>query len=47
MALTPVRERCRDAEEARRRLVEHRCRMLARGVAAEPLGPGYCPGDQE
>ena len=37
---------CRDVEEARHRLASHRCRMLARGVAAEPIGPGFCPGDQ-
>jgi len=31
--------------EAERRLKEHRCRMLARGGRASPLGPGYCPAD--
>jgi hypothetical protein len=32
-----------DADEARERLVEIRCRMLRRGISAAPIGPGYCP----
>ena len=28
-----------------RRLHHHRCRLLALGLDAEPLGPGSCPQD--
>ncbi|EIE23444.1 putative beta-N-acetylhexosaminidase [Coccomyxa subellipsoidea C-169] len=36
----------RDVDAARPRIAEHRCRMLARGLAASPgTGPGYCPQD--
>ena len=31
-----------NATAATPRLVKHRCRMLLRGVAVTPLGPGYC-----
>ncbi|XP_010723871.1 beta-hexosaminidase subunit beta [Meleagris gallopavo] len=30
-------------QDAYRRLSNHRCRMLSRGIAAEPLFVGYCP----
>ena len=34
----------RNASEAAPRLDAHRCRMVARGLGAEPAnGPGYCP----
>ena len=40
--------RRRDVDAARTRLAEHRCRLLARGIAASPTtGPGYCPQDVE
>lgn len=32
-----------DVEEAAPRLWEHRCRLVARGIPAAPLGPGECP----
>eukprot|EP00891_Asterochloris_glomerata_P006265 jgi/Astpho2/6265/e_gw1.00088.42.1_t len=35
----------RDPVDAEHRLKQHRCRMLARGINAEPLGPGFCPQD--
>nr|CAB3252625.1 beta-hexosaminidase subunit alpha [Phallusia mammillata] len=31
-----------DVEEATPRLNQHRCRMIRRGIPAEPLRPGYC-----
>nr|XP_056704010.1 beta-hexosaminidase subunit beta [Euleptes europaea] len=31
-----------DADDAYSRLVEHRCRMLRRGIAAQPLYVGFC-----
>ncbi|KAM9679891.1 beta-hexosaminidase subunit beta-like isoform 1-T1 [Dama dama] len=34
-----------DLEDAYRRLTRHRCRMVKRGIAAQPLFTGYC--DQE
>lgn len=35
----------RDRHDAEERLHKHRCRMLARGLPAQPLGPGFCPQD--
>lgn len=35
----------RDVEKARLRMAEHRCRMVARGVLAAPIGPGWCGAD--
>ncbi len=32
-------------ERVEARLHHHRCRLLAMGLDAEPLGPGYCPQD--
>ena len=43
--LTPISRKCRDPVDAEQRLKQHRCRMLARGINAEPLGPGFCPQD--
>jgi hexosaminidase len=34
----------RDIASARERLEGQRCRMVQRGISAEPIGPGYCPG---
>lgn len=34
-----------DVGDATRRIAELRCRLVARGLAAGPLGPGYCPGE--
>lgn len=34
-----------EPDAVQRRLEEHRCRMLARGSTAAPIGPGYCPAD--
>lgn len=31
-----------DVVDAAARLEVHRCRLLARGVPAEPIGPSYC-----
>ncbi|XP_012671372.2 beta-hexosaminidase subunit beta isoform X1 [Clupea harengus] len=33
----------KDVNKAYVRLVQHRCRMVERGIAAEPLFVGYCP----
>ena len=37
----------KDEADAEERLREHICRLRARGVAASPLGPGFCPQDLE
>ncbi|XP_058418065.1 beta-hexosaminidase subunit beta [Diceros bicornis minor] len=37
----------RDVEDAYKRLAIHRCRMVRRGVAAEPLFTGYCSHDDK
>ena len=34
-----------DVEDATARLADLRCRMLARGIAAQSMGPGFCPGE--
>jgi hexosaminidase len=34
-----------DLADATVRIGDMRCRLLARGLAAEPLDPGYCPGE--
>jgi len=34
-----------DVGDATRRIGEMRCRLIARGLAAGPLGPGFCPGE--
>jgi hexosaminidase len=31
-----------DPVDAAARLEVHRCRLLARGITAEPIGPSYC-----
>ncbi|XP_026777643.3 beta-hexosaminidase subunit beta isoform X1 [Pangasianodon hypophthalmus] len=36
-------ENVKDISSAYTRLVKHRCRMLRRGIPAEPLFVGYCP----
>ncbi|TSP36067.1 Beta-hexosaminidase subunit beta [Bagarius yarrelli] len=36
-------ESVKDVESAYTRLVKHRCRMLRRGIPAEPLFVGFCP----
>ncbi|MCI4394502.1 hypothetical protein PGIGA_G00169580 [Pangasianodon gigas] len=36
-------ENVKDISSAYTRLVKHRCRMLRRGIPAEPLFMGYCP----
>lgn len=35
-----------DPNAALQRLIDHRCRMVARGVAVEPLQPDYCDGSR-
>lgn len=36
----------RDIKDATQRIEEIRCRMIARGIRAEPIqGPGYCNCD--
>ena len=30
---------------ATNRLAYHRCRMVARGINASPIGPGFCPNN--
>lgn len=34
-----------DIGDATTRIADMRCRLIARGLAAEPLDPGYCPGE--
>ena len=34
-----------DADAAAARLADLRCRMLSRGIAAQSMGPGFCPGE--
>lgn len=34
-----------DVQEAAARLADLRCRMLSRGIAAQSMGPGFCPGE--
>ena len=34
-----------DTDEAATRLADLRCRMLSRGIAAQSIGPGFCPGE--
>ncbi|GIL48587.1 hypothetical protein Vafri_5071 [Volvox africanus] len=37
----------RDEVDAEERLRVHRCRMVARGISAQPLAPGACPADAD
>ncbi|GIL74413.1 hypothetical protein Vretimale_2055 [Volvox reticuliferus] len=37
----------RDEVDAEERLRVHRCRMVARGIPAQPLAPGACPTDAD
>ncbi|GLI66319.1 hypothetical protein VaNZ11_010097, partial [Volvox africanus] len=37
----------RDEGDAEERLRVHRCRMVARGIPAQPLAPGACPADAD
>ncbi|XP_004447148.2 beta-hexosaminidase subunit beta [Dasypus novemcinctus] len=39
-------QKVRDINEAYVRLTKHRCRMVRRGIAAEPLFTGYCDMDK-
>ena len=34
-----------DPADAADRLADLRCRMLSRGIAAQSMGPGFCPGE--
>lgn len=34
-----------DVADAAARLADVRCRMLSRGIAAQSMGPGFCPGE--
>lgn len=34
-----------DVDAAAERLADLRCRMLSRGIAAQSMGPGFCPGE--
>lgn len=34
-----------DVDTAADRLADLRCRMLSRGIAAQSMGPGFCPGE--
>lgn len=34
-----------DVQDAAVRLADVRCRMLSRGIAAQSMGPGFCPGE--
>ncbi|XP_058025166.1 beta-hexosaminidase subunit beta isoform X1 [Ahaetulla prasina] len=38
-------ENVTDISDASKRLTQHRCRMLSRGIAAQPLFVGYCNHD--
>ncbi|KAF4073153.1 hypothetical protein AMELA_G00255620 [Ameiurus melas] len=40
-------ENVKDVNGAYTRLVKHRCRMLRRGIPAEPLFVGYCPHEYD
>lgn len=37
--------RVADQGDAAERLAALRCRMLSRGIAAQSIGPGFCPGE--